>query len=458
MVPLRQSLGALALLAGALPAGAQSGPAIRDTVLANGLQVVVVENRAVPLASVAVVVRNGAFTQRDDGQGVAHLFEHMLFEAYRGVQDRPFWAEASLLEASYNGFTASETVAYYLTLPSRRTEKGLALLARLMRPNAFVKATLDKERQVVLDELKRRVAEPDNLLGLAVEQRLWGAGFPRKNIGGITPDLMMATPKRLTELYRRYYVPNNAALVVTGDVSAARVFAVAAEEFGKWKAGADPFDGNPSIAPPALDRPMGVVIPHAAARDITVLVSTQGPSAVSERAESFALQLLASVVNDEASRLQERLVDGGLFDWVSLSYEPLAMGGELSVRGRTSSDRLPRALPALKEELAALTTAGYVSPAELQAAKNRFAVSRALQAERITSLGLALARQWSVAGLEYYRDTPSAVQGVEAEMLRRVATEYLVARPRVIGILTPESNAEQDGARHEQLLAQFLTT
>jgi zinc protease len=267
----------------------------------------------------------------------------------------------------------------------------------------------------------------------------------------------MATPKRLTELYRRYYVPNNAALVVTGDVSAARVFAVAAEEFGKWKAGADPFDGNPPIAPPVLDRPMGVVVPHAAARDITVLVSTQGPSAVAERAESFALQLLANVVNDEASRLQERLVDAGLFDWVSISYEPLAMGGELSVRGRTSTDRLPRALPALKAELAALTTAGYVSPAELQAAKNRFAVSRALQAERITSLGLALARQWSVAGLEYYRDAPAAVQGVDAEMLRRVAAVYLAARPRVIGLLTPESD-EQDGARHEQLLAQFLTT
>jgi len=457
-VPLRGTLLALSLAAlpGAV-AGAQSTApedAVRHVTLDNGLLVVVVENHTVPLATLNVVVRNGAYTQADDEQGTAHLFEHMLFQGYQSGTQRPFGYDAAMIKASYNGVTSAELVAYYLTLPSEKAGDGVALLARLMRSTRFDAKTLGKERTIVFDELNRNASEPDYQLMTAVEQQLWGTGYPRKNVGGTVIDLMRATPKRLTELFERFYVPNNAALVITGDVSADHVFAQAREHFGKWKRGADPFaDGRPT-PPPALEMSEGVLVGHDDAPGATVLVSFQGPSAGPDRLESHAMRLFATLVNDPASGMQDRLVESGLFESLFLSYESLAMGGALTLRGRTSAEQLQPALEALKSEVEAFGRETYFTADELIAAKRRSAVSRALQAERMNVLGMSIARAWSSVDLDHWLQEPQITETTDAAALHYVASRYLTNQPRVIGVMmTPALAAEQ-----QSVLAKFLET
>src|SRR5688500_17033513 len=128
---------AIALLVALVPtASAQRAvlqTMVRDTVLANGLHVIAVRSPSAPYATIKVVVRTGAFTQLTDGdEGVPHLLEHMLFKAAESW-GKPFKQSTGELDASSNGTTGDEAVAYYVTLPSKNLEKGVKLMWDLMK-------------------------------------------------------------------------------------------------------------------------------------------------------------------------------------------------------------------------------------------------------------------------------------------------------------------------------------
>src|SRR5205085_1174395 len=162
----RWLLAFLSLAAGALlsvPATAQRTTLERIThhaTLPNGLEVIVVENHSVPLATVEVVVRAGAMIQQPDDQGVPHLFEHMLFKGYLGPRDQSFRQTTAELKAAYNGTTSDETVSYYMILPSANVGGAIDALADLVRRPRFEKQDLIRERFVVLGEYQRRLSEP----------------------------------------------------------------------------------------------------------------------------------------------------------------------------------------------------------------------------------------------------------------------------------------------------------
>src|SRR5579871_3111384 len=114
----------ICLLALAAQAQAQTSPAealrraVHDTTLANGMEVIAIENHAVPLVTIAVVVKTGAFTQEPGDEGVPHLFEHMLFKSYIDDNQHTFQMEIGRLDAEYNGATSEENVNYWVMLPS----------------------------------------------------------------------------------------------------------------------------------------------------------------------------------------------------------------------------------------------------------------------------------------------------------------------------------------------------
>src|SRR5256885_8160993 len=106
----------VAILAWSAPASAQADLPIRDTTLANGLRVIVIENHAVPLVTVELDVKNGAYTQPPEYEGLAHLYEHMFFKANRTIPSQERYLERlRQLGASFNGTTSEERVNYFAT-------------------------------------------------------------------------------------------------------------------------------------------------------------------------------------------------------------------------------------------------------------------------------------------------------------------------------------------------------
>src|SRR4051812_16398671 len=141
---------------------------IRRKVLPNGLEIIVVENHGVPIATVEIDVKNGAFTQSPDYAGLAHMYEHMFFKASKDYPDpEQFTQRATELGAQFNGSTKEEVVNYYLTLPADSTKAGMRFLASSLRAPLFRDDELAAEKEVVLGEYDRNEAGP----GFAFSQR-----------------------------------------------------------------------------------------------------------------------------------------------------------------------------------------------------------------------------------------------------------------------------------------------
>src|SRR5689334_15082244 len=121
---------------------------IQRRVLPNGLEVIVVENHGVPLATVEVNVRNGSFTQTPEYAGLAHMYEHMFFRANAQYPRSELYLDrASQLGAVFNGTTQEETVSYYLTVPKDSVNAAVAWLTPALRSPLFLPSELDVERQ-----------------------------------------------------------------------------------------------------------------------------------------------------------------------------------------------------------------------------------------------------------------------------------------------------------------------
>jgi zinc protease len=439
----------------AAPAVAQRATLERITrhdTLPNGLAVIVVENHSVPLATVEVVVRAGAMIQEPEDQGVPHLYEHMLFRGYQGPQNQSFRRIAGELKAAFNGTTSDETVSYYMILPSVNVRGAVDALADLVRRPRFVKDELNRERFIVLGEFQRRASEPSFSLSRAVNELLWGEGFVRKNAIGDQTAVLTVTPEHLDEIFHRYYVPNNAALIVTGDVSAPAVFEMARHAFEGWARRDDPFAAHPVAPMPPLAASRAVVVTGDVS-DVTIEIAWHGPSVRKQAEATYAADVLSDLLADDRSGFRHRLVDSGLFQSLSLGYNTLANTGPIELHGVTTLKYLPGALTALQNELRMMTDTAYFSAADLEIAKKRRAVATVLRLEQGLGLAQTVGDLWSVAGLDYhfgYVDNLSARSLVD---VRRFISDHLADKPFVIGALTSEKDAEEVS----RTLAQYLT-
>jgi zinc protease len=421
----------------ALPAAAQHAPVVgslRDTTLANGFQIYVIENHAVPLATAEVVVHNGAMTQDSGMEGVPHLYEHMLFKGYGGGQEEFDRAMADLHGAS-NGFTDYEDVGYFITMPSKKVGDGVSILGRMLRDPDFDADGLKRERFVVFNEIDRDMAEPVFQLRLAVERRLWSTAWGHKNPVGDPAALDAATPALLKTIYHRYYLPNNAALFVSGDVSPAAVFDAARHAFDGWRAGPDPFVAHPVPPIPVLPAIKAAII-TGAVQDVTVIIDWQGPSTGETPDQTYAADVFSTLVNDPLSRVQLHLVSTGLFQDLSMSYIALHHIGPIELIAHTTVAALPRALPALKHELVACAAPGAFDDDALAGSRQARRVAQVLELQSGTVAAVRYGGWWGTAGLDYYRGYTDHVLAVTAADVSSYVATY-IEQPYVIGVLGP---------------------
>ena len=455
-IPSLPRLGLLATALLAHPAGASAQRALleQQTVrrtLPNGLTVVVAENHAVPLATVEVVVRTGAITQQVDEQGVPHLFEHMLFRSYRAGGYHNFGEAASRIDAGYNGTTSDEMVTYYATVPAGSAGAAVGLLARLVIDPKFRDEDLKTERRVVFGEFNRDLADPHFQLNFALERALWGNSYYRKNALGDASSLNAATTDRLTAIYRRYYLPNNAAIVVTGDVSAPLIIAEIEKRFADWKAGPDPSVANPIPGMEPFDTRHAVVL-SGDVNDITVMMMWRGPSVAADSVDGYAADVVSDILNDPESEFQQRLVDSGLFSHVSIGYSSLAHVGPITLTATTTKAKFDAALTALEASLEKIGDAGYFSEADIAFARKRRTVDNAMELETSSGMAQQLSYWWAVTGLDHYYGYVDNLSARSTSDLRDYANRYIVGRPFVIGALTPKA----DAAVTEVWLKQFI--
>jgi len=442
---------------GALPAAAAGMRAtleqvIHQRVLPNGLDVIVIENHGVPLATVEIDVKNGAFTQTPEYEGLAHMYEHMFFKANATYPEPDaFVQRAAELGAVFNGSTREEVVNYYITLPSDSVAAGLAFLASAFRAPLFRPDELESERQVVLGEYDRQESSPFFKFTEEMNHLLWRAQYSRKNMIGNRDVVLHVTPAQMREIQHRYYVPNNAALIVAGDVRPDSIFALAQRTFGGIPRGPDPFAKYPIPDVPPLPHDEAEIVEQPVS---TVFVQEQwlGPSVGKDPQSTYAADVFSDVMNQDGSRFQRRLVDSGLWHSVVVNYYTLNHTGPITISGETTVEKLRPALAALDSEIARFDTPGYFSAADVALQKQQRAVGTALGLERASGFAHQLGFWWSVAGLDYYLGYIDNMARQTPDDLRRYVRTYIAGKPRVVGVLISPEDRQQIGLTTADLL------
>jgi zinc protease len=433
----------LALLLSALPpmeAGAQRAELekiIQRKVLGNGLEIIVVENHGVPLATIEIDVKNGSFTQTPEFEGLAHMYEHMFFRAdSKYPEPNQFWDRASDLGSVFNATTSEERVNYFMTVPTEKLADGIQLLASAIRGPLFRSDELERERQVVIGEYDRNESSPFFALDRQMTAKLYPGNFSRKDVIGNRQIVSTTTPEKMRTIQNRYYVPNNSALIVAGDVNPAAVFALADRELGQWNRGADPFAADPIPAILPIQKSEGLIV-EAPVGAVTVQIQWQGPSVGQDPKSTYAADVFSDVLNDPQSQFQQKLVDSGLWQAVGVNYYTLNHTGPITINGQTSAEQLRSALTALYGEIAKFDTPGYFTSDELEAVKAHRAVTSAFDRERASGFAHTLGFWWSVASLEYYMGYVDYMAQQSLDDLRAYARKYIVSKPHIAGVLIP---------------------
>ena len=443
----------------ALPAQsrAELDKVLRRKVLANGMEVIVVENHGVPIATLEINVRNGAFTQTPEFAGLAHMYEHMFFKANKDLPDaQAFNDRAGELGAVFNGTTQEERVNYYLTLPADSLPGGLRFLASALIHPLFREDELAREKEVVLGEYDRNEAQP----GFRWQQRANALLYPgqgsRKNTIGDRNVIAGVTPAQMREIQRKYYVPNNCALIVTGDVNPETVFALAEAVFGAWPRGADPFVADPIPPIPALNGNTSQ-ISEEPINAVAVLLQWQGPSVGKDPGATFAADVFSDVLNTPGSTFQKNLVDSGLWLAVGVNYYTLNQVGPISISGQTTPDKFRAAMAALEREIARFNDPTYITPRELEAVKAQRAVSSAFGIEKASEIAHTIGFWWSVASLDYFMSYTDRMAQQRITDLMRYTGSYIVGKPRVVNVLLSGETRRAMGLTERELLTPYKT-
>ncbi|MFN2635525.1 MAG: M16 family metallopeptidase [Gemmatimonadaceae bacterium] len=413
---------------------------IQRKVLANGLEVIVVENHGVPLATVEIDVKNGSFTQSPEFEGLAHMYEHMFFKANaKYSQPNQFWDRASDLGAMFNGSTQEERVNYYMTVPAEKLGDAIELVASAIETPLFRQDELERERQVVIGEYDEKESSPFFALNREMDKRLYPGNYSRKNTMGDRQVILTTTQQKMRTIQKKYYVPNNSALIVSGDVIPATVFAVADRELGQWSRGDDPFVTDPIPPIPPLQKSEGMVV-EGPVSAVTVQVQWQGPSVGADPKSTYAADVFSDVLNDPRSQFQQRLVDSGLWQGVVVNYYTLNHTGPITISGQTSPEQLREALAALYAEIPKFDSPDYFTAEELESVKAHRAVTSAFDRERASGFAHTLGFWWSVASLEYYMGYVDNMAQQSLGDLRAYARRYIVGKPHITGVLiSPEA-------------------
>lgn len=434
----------------ATSAMAQKSP-YKTKTLSNGLQVVVVENRTVPLATIAIAVRTGSFTEPDSYAGLSHLYEHMFFKANRALPSQEqFMARVRELGISYNGYTTDEVVVYYFTLPSENLEPGTEFMANAITTPLFKEEELVREREVVIGEFDRNEADPLFVLSYALDSAMWMPHVSRKQPLGQRQVILTATVQKMGMIQEMFYIPNNAALIVSGDVNAETVFGLAEKHLGGWRRGSPPF---PQYLPPSFpDLESKLVIREAKVPYVVFDLNYRGPSIGRDDPGNYALTLLATMINQPTSRFYHRLIDSGLALRAYFAYRHAMNTSAMGFYLTATPDKARAAWNALRSELRAMERPGYFTAQELAVAKEIIANRQVFEQDNPQSFAIrTTARWWSQASLDYYVNFPGRVATVTEKDIMKAVSTYITGKATVLGVGAEQSVLDRLDVTREDL-------
>ncbi len=411
--------------------------------LDNGLEVIVVENHSVPLVTVELDVKNGSYTESPEYDGLSHLYEHMFFKANAKIPSQEAYMERLReLGATFNGTTSEERVNYFITFPKDSLEQGMVFIYDAITSPLFLEEELINERPVVTGEYDRNEANPFFHLNRAVSEKVWWQYYSRKNVIGDREVILTTTPEKMQIIQNRFYVPNNSALLLAGDITPEEGFALAEKIFSSWEKGPNPFDEYKVPEHPPIQE-IEVVVVEKPVNAVTMMYEWQGPSVSKDPKSTYAADVLSFILGQQTSKFHNDLVESGLALGVNFSYYTLNHTGPITLFAQTTPEKFDACQKALFEELDKMTDPNYFTDEQLENAKTILATNEQYARETASQFVHTVGFWWAVAGLDYYLNYIENLNKVTREDIKNYLETYVVNKNYVLGVLTSPENAEK---------------
>jgi zinc protease len=448
--------GMWVMLLAAVVGGAQA--AVTDVTLDNGMRVIVQEDHRAPVMVSQVWYRAGSIDEFNGTTGVAHVLEHMMFKGTKDVPPGEFSKRIAAAGGRENAFTSRDHTAYFQQMQKDRLELSMQLEADRMTNLVISDELFAKEIQVVMEERRLRT---DDQPQSVVYERLMSSAYQthpyRRPIIGWMDDLQHMTGQDARDWYSRWYAPNNATLVVAGDVKADDVIALAKKYFGVLPAKALPMR-KPQDEPEQVGEKRIVV--KAPAQVPYLLMAWHAPSLKDWEKDTtpYALQILAGVLSgNDSARLQKALVKTQQIAVnASAGYDAVSRGpGMFMIDATPAPGKSVAALEkAIRGELERVQRDG-ISEAELARVKAQVIAADVYQRDSLFYQAMQLG-EYVTAGLppEALARRVEKLRAVTADEVRAAAREWLRDDRLSIAALDPQAlqpqarRAAMPGVRH----------
>lgn len=413
--------------------------------LDNGLEVVVIENHKVPLATIEIAVRNGAYTEGPEYSGLSHLFEHMFFKANKDYPDQERFIERTKeLGAIWNGTTGDERVNYFFTFESDSLEAGLKFMNAAIRFPIYRVEDMQKERPVVDGEFQRGESNPFFQLWLDVGKRTWGENFTRKNPIGDHDVINTATPEKMMVIKDRYYHPNNSILVICGDVEPAKAFALAKDIYGDWKhSGFDPHEKYPIPEFKPLPKTDYNIKTASIAETPFMMMQWIGPEYRSDSAATLAADVFSTILGLNSSKWQQALVDKGLASFTNVAYSTNKYAGPIYALALPTPSKMKECHEEMLKQVSMWANDDYFTDEQLQTAKDVLIRNKIRNEEKPSSQASGLTYWWCSTSLEYATDYDENLQKVSRADIQQYLRKYITGKPYVAGLILNEEMKKQ---------------
>ena len=425
-----------------------------NRVLANGLEIIVLEDHSVPLVTIELAVRNGSFTEPPELNGLSHLYEHMFFKANRAIANaEEYLQKIGQLGIAYNGSTQTEIVNYYFTTTSPNLRTAMNFMRDAVRYPLFDKGEFEREREVVIGEIDRNESNPFYYLNKEMNDRLFYKYQSRKNPLGNRQTVQTATTDMMRLIQGRYYVPNNSALVVTGDVQPEEVFKMAQDFYGDWPKTEDPFVKFPMVEHPPLLKSEGGIVKQPV-QNVIIDLGWHGPSIGKDNPGSYAADVFSFILTQPNSRFQRALVDTGLVNGVSIGYLTQRNVGPIQIIAQTTPDKARAAIKAIYTEVAHFNDKDYFTDEQLDSAKALLEADDLYSREKLSEYAHTLSFWWSSTGLDYFRGYLTNLRRTTRADISRYVTTYIQGKPHVGLALVSDEAQQQIQLKPEELIGQ----
>ena len=449
--PRRALLAASFTVLLAMPTFAEQAPVptspVSEFTLGNGMQVVVVPDHRSPIVTHMVWYKVGSADEPPGKSGIAHFFEHLMFKATGNHAAGELDKAVADIGGNDNAFTSYDYTAFHETVPPQALSQMMAFEADRIRNLVLSDEVVATERDVVLEERRMRIDnDPQAQLDEAVLATLFMNQPYRIPVIGWMQEMQQLNRVDAKAFYDRYYAPNNAVLIVAGDVEAEAVRKLAEESFGKIPRGPDL---PPRIRPKEPQKTTRRTVTLSDARVSVPSFSMQWvvPSYnTAKPGEAEAIDLLGEILGGGTrSRLyQELIVKKGIAASVNAGFQGRALDDSVfavyaTPRGEAKLADVEAAVGAEIERIAR----DGISAEELDRAKARYVRSMIFARDRQDSMANIYGSTLTTGGtVTDINEWPDRVRKVTAEEVKAAAARYLVLDRVVTGYLLPKTQAE----------------